>query len=164
MKNSYFLLAAILLSLAVFSATCGKAVPPGPVDSVTKTPAPRMELDLQSGNMKFMTGEIPYYISISNTGDAPAKSIEVQDILAAEMNYLGSEPAGEFIPASGQLPARVVWRFDAIPAGGVVNLTVKVKLPFGKRDGIRNLVRVVSTSIEPPLIQPLERSLLIESK
>ena len=76
-------------------------------------------------------GEAIYHIVVENKGTADATNVEIEDILPAELTFLGAT-----VQQPAQAGQRLTWSFPSWPAGAVSTIEYRVRVASPIRDGL----------------------------
>jgi uncharacterized repeat protein (TIGR01451 family) len=125
-----------------------------------KVVAPKLTIAKDGPRLSYLHKSLDNKIVITNDGDGPAKDIEVVDTLPRHLDYIKSSPRGTFRPAVGEKLATITWNLSEIPANGKVEIALELRAKAMGR--CRNGVKLISKSVEPPVIPPMEAFLDIE--
>lgn len=96
--------------------------------------------------------QIPYTITVRNTGDGDAANLTVTDALPASLAYVSSSPAGSYDSGTN----KVTWTIDSLAAGQSVTRTIIAEVAADATGTIANTVEVVDPAdpdnpVKPPV-------------
>lgn len=97
--------------------------------------------------------QIPYTITVRNTGDGKATNLAVSDKLPDSLTYVSSSAGGSYDAGSHE----VKWTIDALDAGQAVTRTIVAQVKDDAAGSIENSVEVIDPSdpdnpIAPPVV------------
>ncbi|WP_180326556.1 isopeptide-forming domain-containing fimbrial protein [Raoultibacter phocaeensis] len=97
--------------------------------------------------------QIPYTITVRNTGDGDAANLKVTDTLPASLTYVSSSPAG--VHDSGA--NTVTWTIDALAAGQSVTRTIVAQVADDATGTVANTVEVTDPAHpDEPVTPPID--------
>jgi uncharacterized repeat protein (TIGR01451 family) len=114
---------------------------------------PDLRISKEGPRMVYLHRPVVYKIIITNTGEGPAKAMEMVETLPANLDYVSSKPRGVFKPSIGKTLATVSWQFQEIPPKGKIeiDLTLRAKTLGRCRTSAKLLFRTTEPQQPPPL-------------
>lgn len=137
----------------------GKTTPVAPVTTTvlidgSGTGTPAISVSKTTSATEVAPGaQIPYTITVRNTGDGDAKNVEVTDKLPSSLTYVSSSAGGSYDGGSHS----VSWTIDTLAAGQSVTRTLVAQVADDATGTVANTVEVVDPdNPDKPIVPPVD--------
>ena len=92
------------------------------LEAVMQVGEPELKVSQSSQRQRYINTEAIFTIEVTNPGDAPARQVEVQNALPAELRFESASDGGQFDKETRS----VGWKLDSLAGGETRRLTMKV--------------------------------------
>ena len=141
---------------------------------ITKVIAPDLQLAVTGPRICYLHKPLAYTITITNTGNASAKNVNITNIIPANLDYISSTPPRKvgislpndslfkdgiaqhaaFKPAVGERLSTLTWKLEEVAPQQKVE--IKLDLRAKEKGRCRNTAKLFCDTDLPPTVMPLE--------